>query len=488
VLILIVAASTILRNSSVTTAAPQDTTKSIEVDSVANLSQGGTSLSVAGTVESQTEATVRAEKSGEVTAVYRALGDTVSAGTVIAEIENDSERAAVLQAQGAVQAATAGSNVSQTTLQGAQGSAVTALLSAYAAIENAIRTDIDPMFSNAEGAQPTFNVQSSDSQSKIDAQNKRALLGPTLARVQARATTLSNSDDLAAELTKTESDLRTAKDFLDTVIAALNAGIATAGVSDSTIAAYKATANGARASVTSSLSAISAARQSLQTAAQNAADGSGAASASQAALTQAQGALAAARANLEKSIIRAPISGTINSLSLKLGDFIQMTSPVLTVANNRALEVIAYITASDAPRIAVGDKATVEGGVEGTITRIAPALDPLTKKIEVRIGLPSGVSTLVNGQSVVVDFEKAASTPGKPISGPITIPITALKIGSDNIVVFTVDDQSMLVPHEVTLGTLMGDRVEIKSGVTPDMQIVTDARGLQPGEKVIVKQ
>ncbi len=136
------------------------------------------------------------------------------------------------------------------------------------------------------------------------------------------------------------------------------------------------------------------ARQTLQTAQQNAADGSTAVSATQAAITQAQGALAAARAALERSIIRAPISGTINSLSLKRGDFIQMTAPVLTVANNHALEVIAYITATDAPRIAVGGKAILEGDISGVITRIAPALDPLTKKIEVRIGLPTGQAGL----------------------------------------------------------------------------------------------
>ncbi len=77
--------------------------------------------------------------------------------------------------------------------------------------------------------------------------------------------------------------------------------------------------------------------------------------------------------------------------------------------------------------------------------------------------------------------------PGKAITGPVTIPITALKIGSENIVVFSVDAQSVLVPHVVTLGTLMGERVEIKTGVTPELMIVTDARGLQAGEKVIVK-
>ena len=73
------------------------------------------------------------------------------------------------------------------------------------------------------------------------------------------------------------------------------------------------------------------------------------------------------------------------------------------------------------------------------------------------------------------------------MSGPLSIPLSALKIGSGGIVVFTVDENSKLVPHEVVLGTLNGDRVNIMSGVTADTIIVTDARGLQAGETVVVK-
>ncbi|TSC68457.1 MAG: RND family efflux transporter, MFP subunit [Parcubacteria group bacterium Gr01-1014_56] len=470
-----------------TEAAPEDSIKSVTVESVSSLSQGGSSLSVAGIVKSQTEATVRAERSGEVKAVYRALGDSVSAGTIVAEMENASERASVLQAQGALQAATASANVSQGTLASTKDSSVATLLSTYGTVEKVIHTDIDPMFSNPGGNQPFFNVQSADSQAKTNVESARLTLSLILERERARTQSLSSGDDLVAEFIKTESEVKAVRDYLDTVIRTLNAGIASNGVSETTIATYKATATTARSTITTTLSTLITTRLALETALKTSAQGSDTISATQAAITSAQGTLAAARANLEKSIIRAPISGTINSLALERGDFIQATAPVLTVANNHALEVIAYITAQDSPRVSVGGKATFEGDVSGTITRIAPAVDPLTKKIEVRIGLSSGVTTLVNGQSVVVNFEKAAATISKPVKGPITIPIATLKIGSENVVVFTVSAEGTLVAHEVVLGTLLGDRVEIKSGVTPDMQIVTDARGLQPGEKVVVK-
>lgn len=199
--------------------------------------------------------------------------------------------------------------------------------------------------------------------------------------------------------------------------------------------------------------------------------------------------MAAARANLEKTIVRAPISGTINSLSLKVGDYLSAGSVAVVIANNGALEVTAYVTDIDSREIAAGSAATIEtqaGTVKGAVTRVAPAIDPATKKVEVRIGITEGNSNLVNGQSVTVSIERAhkATTALKTI----TLPLSALKVGADSISVFTVDEDNKLIAHAVTLGQLLGDRVEIESGVTAEMQIVTDARGLQPGQVVSLTQ
>ncbi|HVV39222.1 MAG TPA: efflux RND transporter periplasmic adaptor subunit [Candidatus Paceibacterota bacterium] len=458
-------------------------TPTVTVKSVAALMEGGSPLSIAGQVQSQTQATVNSEKSGTITSVNYALGDYVYAGAVIAQIENASERAAVAQAQAAVDAATAGSQTSQTTLAAAQGNAVTALLSAYGTTDSSIKGTVDPMFSNPTSNQPQLNVTSSDSQAKVDSENGRLKINTVLNREHARSASLSSSDDLMAEITTTQAELRQTRDFFDTLIRALNAGIATQTVSDSTLTAYKASAAAARASITGSISTLIGIQQALQTAQQNSSQTTGV-SATQAGLAQAQAGLAAARANLEKSIIRAPISGTINSLPLKVGNFIASFSPAVTIANNGALEVIAYVTQNDTAQISVGGKAVIEGSVAGVITRIAPALDPLTKKIEVRVGI-TGKNTLINGQSVSVELGSAP----KPTTAltKITIPLAALKIAADGMSVFTVNASNTLETQPVTIGELMGDRVVIISGLTATTTIVTDARGLRAGQSVNVR-
>ena len=232
-------------------------TRQVTLKSVADLSSDSSPLSIAGTVSAKSQAQVRAEIGGQITSVNYTLGDYVAAGSVIASVENASQRAAVAQAQGAVDAASAGASVSQTSLSSAKASAVTTLLSAYNAIDKAVHNDIDPMFSNADSVSPQFSVQSSDSQAKINAENLRSQLAPIFTRDQAQSATINASSDLLTEIAATQKELKQVRDFLDVVIKTLNSGIASGSVTDSTIATYLATANGSRTAIVGAISALS---------------------------------------------------------------------------------------------------------------------------------------------------------------------------------------------------------------------------------------
>lgn len=475
--------------------------REVFLKSVAELASDVGDLPVVGEVRSRSEATVRTESQGQITRVYRALGDTVAAGTVVAEMENASQRAALLQAQGALDAAeanyakvTGGARTEQRAIleasfASAQTSAVTALLTGYAAIEGAIRGTADTMFSNPETDKPTFNVTTTDGQARIDLESARGYLNAVISWASTQSAVVSAETDLAAELDAAEARLRETRNFLDTLVRALNAAVTSPSVSDAAIAGYRADASSARSNLTAALSGIAAARVSFVSAQKNLEQGlSGGQSedvlAAQAAVTQAQGAYAAARANLEKTIVRAPISGTINELTIEVGDFVPAFTQVLTVANNNALEIIAYITDSDRADILPGADVIVEGAYRGSVTRVAPAVDPTTKKIEVRVGLSDDVN-LTNGQSVTLSIERATRAVEKPTQ--IAIPIAALKVGAADIVVFSVDEANRLVAHPVTVGPLLGERVIILAGLSFEDRIVTDARGFREGDEVTVR-
>src|SRR3989344_2781417 len=492
--------------------APEVQIHSVEVKSVAELSAAATPLSLVGSVTSQSEATVRAEKSGQVVRVNTSLGARISAGAVAAEIENASERAAVLQAEGGLDAAQANlakvqggvrdeqrsileANVAAATsaLESARSNALSTLLSAYAAMDSGILATTDKLFTNPGSTNSHFNITTSDARLTIEIESTRDVLTPYLAREAAVSDSLSASSNLAAEIATMQTEVRGALNFLDLIVSAFNKAIPSPSASNAQIATYLAEATAVRTSLTSTLAALAGATQglsssqsALEVARKNLEQGVTGGqpedvAAARAAVKQAQGGLAAARANLEKTIIRAPISGTVNSFALKRGDYVQMTAPVLTVANNGSLEVVTYISENDAREVSVAQPVTIEQA-SGVVTRIAPALDPLTKKIEVRIGV-SNPKGLINGQSVLVSIVRTRSVSGDATR--ITIPIAAVKVEAQRSIVFTVD-ADVLVAHEVKLGALLGERVVISGGLTFDMRIVVDARGLHEGEKVEV--
>lgn len=478
----------------------QPSVRSVSVRSVAELSEGGSALATAGVVNAQSQATIRAERGGELTAVHASLGQYVNAGVVLAEMNNSSERAAILQAQGSLAAAEANSArvakgsraeaqaVLQTSLSSARNTAVTTLLITFASVNNSVKNTADSMMSNPESASPIFNIVTSNSQAKNDLQNKRLELTTILRRQAQQRETLQVSTDLNTELSKTQAEVRVVLSFYDSLITALNSAVTSPNASETQIATFKTNTVVARAELTTLLNTIDTARAGITNAGQNLNASTGPTAedtlSAEATVTQARGALAAARASYEKSILRAPISGTLNVFSLKRGDFISAGQEVATIANNNALEVVTYVTQRDSSRIAVGNKITLDDGTVGTITKIAPAIDAMTKKIEVRIGLPTSAK-LINGQSVVVTLDKATNITKS--QGPITIPISTLKVGSKETFVFTVDNKQTLVAHTVKLGLLLGDRVEILEGIAPEMLLVLDARGHKEGDVVITE-
>lgn len=485
----------------------------VQLASVSSLSDQAGPLQVTGDVTSMNHATVLAQSAGEIVHLYRALGDRVSAGDIIATFENSSQQAALVQAQGAYDAAqaalakTTGANASNSTINSAQAaqslentqlSALTALQSAYASLDDAIRTKTDTLFSNPQSSPTLLPFTIPNNQLVVNIQNTRLSLAQTLNHAQALANA-SSSADIDATINSMIGDAQTVQDYLNNMVMAMNQAVPNQVQPAATIAAGQASAGAARSevigaitSLTSAKNAYDAGQASVQTTSNTA--GSGLESdiaASQANVKSALGSLDAAQAALAKTIIRSPISGLIVSLPITQGTYISQFAQVAQISNPGALEVDSYVTSDDAKTLAIGGKAAISDSGTGVITFIAPALDPATGKIQVKIGLTGGESDLTDGETVSVSLDRSAlgakHAGASSSQNTITIPIAAAKITPTGPIVFTVSS-STLVAHAITLGSVISDRVNVVSGLTPEMDIVKDARGLTDGETVVVDQ
>ncbi|QXQ07629.1 efflux RND transporter periplasmic adaptor subunit [Sphingosinicellaceae bacterium] len=116
------------------------------------------------------------------------------------------------------------------------------------------------------------------------------------------------------------------------------------------------------------------------------------------AVSDAQAALAALQrdgAGSAQNTLDAPFAGVVTVVSVAPGDRTQPGAPLVTVARDSSIIATAGIGASDAGRVRLGQRATVErltGGaqVSGRVIRIDGLLNPKTRMIDVDIAVPAG--------------------------------------------------------------------------------------------------
>lgn len=444
--------------------------RTVTLATVGELTGNGSNVDLIGTVRSISEASLLAQNGGTVRAVHARLGGYVPAGSVIAELENAAERASVLQAEGAYDAAIAaraGQSVPET-----QTSARNTYRTAFTTLDSTLKNSIDL---NLFGAPTPFGPKlllQADSETSRALSVDRARLKKVLESYSASLAS-ADSRDPQSLLDETESIARQVSTFLASLSEAANKRD-----SQATPTQLAAIAT-ARASVDGVLASVSAARAGYRSGTVSATAGA------DASVKQALGSLRAAQANLERTVVRAPIAGQVNFLPIRVGDYVTPLMHVATVAQNGSLEIVAYISEDDRDLLAAGTKVKVEEKYDGVITSVAPALDPTTKQIEVHVAV-TGASELVNGQSVHIALPDLA--PAEPTavaaSGPLLLPLASVKLRAGDRIVFTVGEDSRLIARAVVVGEVRGDRIEILDGLTADTRIVTDARGLADGELV----
>jgi RND family efflux transporter MFP subunit len=460
----------------------------VEVKSVKNINFENSFTSV-GVVEAISEATLQTEAGGRITSVNTEIGKTVRAGGVIATIESASERASVLQAQGAYEAALAGSASGEVSVSGAeialssaQKAGITTHQNAFIGLDTALHSTIDDYFSINNGIASGI---------KLDAQGKAVALNAERTRLEGLFTAWSQAKNALTQ-TSIKTELQTAYATTKAVERFVEQ-LSLLAQDQDTSPTYTQTQkdiditniNSARLSLSGVLSQIEAAQNQItgsEKALEQArlAGAKGLPSASNAQIKIALGSLRAAQAQYEKTVVRSPITGVVNALYLKTGEYVSPSQPAAVVANNNGLQVTTSVSEGDSAFIAIGDSVSIGGVKTGTITAIAGAIDPTTGKVAVKISIDDA-SDISNGSTVSVSFTQSA----EKVTETITIPLSAIKMTGSGPIAFEVVE-GKLKAITLTLGEISGDSVVVTQGLTLDTQIVVDARGLKEDAEVEV--
>src|SRR5258708_21697233 len=122
-------------------------------------------------------------------------------------------------------------------------------------------------------------------------------------------------------------------------------------------------------------------------------------------LSSAKGKFQGAAAQLSYSEIRSPIDGVVTDLPLYPGEMAAAGAPLITVMDISRVTARAHIPQGDAALLKVGDHATItipgqEEPVEGKVSLVSPALDPISTTVEIWVEAKNPEETLRPAPSV----------------------------------------------------------------------------------------
>ena len=197
----------------------------------------------------------------------------------------------------------------------------------------------------------------------------------------------------------------------------------------------------------------------------------------------AKARVASAQAQLDSQLLRlnntrllAPDSGLISARLASVGSVVGAGTEMFKLIRGGRLEWRAEVTSSEIGRIAVGTGVvvTAPGGEQsrGRVRTLAPTVDAATRNGLVYVDLTGAVpgGKLTPGAFKPGMFARGEFALGS--SSALTVPQTAVVVRDGFSYVTRVGADKRASQIKVQTGRVVGDQVEIRSGVTPQDQLV----------------
>lgn len=274
---------------------------------------------------------VRSQSGGRVDKVVK-VGDVVAAGATVAQVENSAQRAALIQAEGAYDAAVASAGGNVTSQATAKQDAVRTWNNETLGSAQVIYNSIDANFLLSRSSTIT-GFRGLESFGAAESFNqRRTAIEEILKSWEQSAATVSEAN-ISDKLDSLARDLSVIGSFIDDLAALVPRQNIDLNYTDADRQADTSRLAGARSSITESQRKIDSARTAiLNTSGSNAAF-------SNAQVKQALGVLESARSAYAKTIIKTPVAGTVTAVSITVGDIINIGSDVVFVSGDASSDV-----------------------------------------------------------------------------------------------------------------------------------------------------
>lgn len=463
----------------------QSNIKKVAVVDARTFRGGSSSVSADGIVESVSQVDLKSQVSAPLVAVNVAVGEAVYAGQVIATLQNADIRAQLDQARATLQLAQSQYSSGGVSLDIARKNAIDKIRDSYTKSYDTIHTKLDSFLLNNVGSSPqlySFIAEWKLADSIRETQQDLDMVLREWKKTSDSLSAESPDATIMAAIALSEKNLGRLSAHLDLVSRGLvDAARITTGTELALVNGWQGLVAGAQVAVTTAIANMTAAENAFSSARISLG------SSANAQVSSAQAGVKNLEAQLAKTVITSPISGKVAALPLRTGELASPGQLIATVVGGGGLQIKAYASGEDIAKIKAGARATVRGTISGQVMNVAPSVNQLNKKVEVQISVTDSASSgLVIGQNVPVSIDAAASG-ATDAKESYLLPIQNVKIVPGDAYVYTVSADSRIVEHPVILGTVQGGFVEVKSGLTDDMRIVTPVYELVEGQEVSVQ-
>lgn len=363
-------------------------------------------VSVTGKIISPSKSDLSFGKSGVLSRVLVSVGDRVSKGDIIAELDTASDRASLAAAEAKLADMTRSLrpeelivektkvDSAKTSLENAEKDAFTAARQAYVQAVSAINST-DIMFNNPQSANPTINIPAESANIQTSINWSRAIAGDKLNQWKndlSNITDPAKTSDLIARSNSYLSEIKMFVNSLATIINRLVPG--SSGLSQTAISNYVSIMNTSQSTLNQSISTITGADSALRNARTNYDQVYSAfvlrnAGSSAEAIEAQRSAVAAATAELNKGRLIAPVDGIITKSDPKVGEFVSVGNAGFAIMGQGAYSIEAYVPEADIAKVSVGNSVEITLDAYGSDAMFAAkvvSIDPAETIIE---GVPT---------------------------------------------------------------------------------------------------
>ena len=213
-----------------------------------------------------------------------------------------------------------------------------------------------------------------------------------------------------------------------------------------------------------------------------------AASAARAQRDDARARLASARRSLRDATVRSPLAGLVAQRHVGVGDVVTEGRELYTIIDPSSMRLEASVPSDQLGAVTVGASVNFEvrgypgQSFAGTIERISPMADPVTRQVSIFVTIPNTQGRLVAGlfaQGRVLQEVRTA----------LVVPLTAVNERTPEPWVLRVrGGKTEKVAVTLGLRDPQTERVELSGGVEEgDVLLVGAAQGMTPGTPVKIR-